>query len=274
MAGATQQDIAAEQRRIRNLIPSKDTARDWTFHDAIKAGTVKHKPLPPKVDLRERWWKVGNQGSTGSCIGWAAADGVMRYLLVKAGRIEPTTLLSPRFIWMAAKEFDSDRRRPETFIEAAGTSLKTAADICRKFGVALHSELPFTIRTAMVLGDPEAFFESVATRRAASYFNARQDLEQWRKALAAGHPILTGLNADSSWDEAPADGKLDGWKGRGGGHAVCVVGYRRDGRFIIRNSWGRGWGHHGFAYASEEYIRAAFFEEAYVLSVARQAPPA
>ncbi|TDH59399.1 hypothetical protein E2C06_27585 [Dankookia rubra] len=259
--------MAAAPHRIRNLIPSKDTARDWTLHDALRAGAVRHHALPDAVDLRAPWWKVGNQGATGSCIGWATADGVMRYLLVKAGRIEPTTLLSPRFIWMAAKEFDSDRRRPETFIEAAGTSLKTAADICRKFGVALHSELPFAIRTAMVVGDPDKFFESVATRKAASYFNARQDLDHWRKALAAGRPILTGLNADSSWDEVPAHGRLEGWQGPGGGHAVCVVGYRRDGRFIIRNSWGRRWGHHGFAYASEDYIRAAFFKEAYVLSV-------
>src|SRR4051812_45304387 len=105
MAEPTPQDIAAEQHRIRNLVPSKDTARDWTLDEAVKAGTVKHKALPPKVDLRESWWRVGNQGTTGSCIGWAAADGVMRYLLVKAGRLEQPGLLSPRFIWMAAKEF-------------------------------------------------------------------------------------------------------------------------------------------------------------------------
>ena len=47
-----------------------------------------------------------------------------------------------------------------------------------------------------------------------------------------------------------------------GGHAVTVVGYTSD-RFIIRNSWGTGWGDDGFGYASEAYINAAFFPESY-----------
>ncbi|WP_431269121.1 hypothetical protein [Dankookia sp. P2] len=72
MAEARQQDIAAAQHRIRNLVPSKDTSRDWTLHDAVRAGAVHHHALPPAVDLRAPWWRVGNQGSTGSCIGWAA----------------------------------------------------------------------------------------------------------------------------------------------------------------------------------------------------------
>jgi C1A family cysteine protease len=48
-----------------------------------------------------------------------------------------------------------------------------------------------------------------------------------------------------------------------GGHARCVVGYTADHHFIVRNSWGTSWGDHGFAYASEAYINAAFFNESY-----------
>jgi len=48
-----------------------------------------------------------------------------------------------------------------------------------------------------------------------------------------------------------------------GGHAVALVGYRADGRFIVRNSWGTSWGDHGFAYPSETYINAAFYTESY-----------
>ena len=50
-----------------------------------------------------------------------------------------------------------------------------------------------------------------------------------------------------------------------GGHAVAIVGYKRD-RFIVRNSWGPGWGDKGFAYASLNYAQAAF-TEAYGIQV-------
>jgi C1A family cysteine protease len=44
---------------------------------------------------------------------------------------------------------------------------------------------------------------------------------------------------------------------------VCIVGYTTDKRFIVRNSWGTGWGDKGFGYASEAYIKAGFFNESY-----------
>lgn len=39
-----------------------------------------------------------------------------------------------------------------------------------------------------------------------------------------------------------------------GGHAVTAVGYTRDG-FLIKNSWGRGWGKEGYAVVSFDYHR-------------------
>ena len=75
-----------------------------------------------------------------------------------------------------------------------------------------------------------------------------------------------GLSVDATWDNATATrGKLDTFQANTvrGGHAIAVVGYTTDGRFIIRNSWGTSWGDRGFAYASEAYINAGFFDESY-----------
>ena len=59
-----------------------------------------------------------------------------------------------------------------------------------------------------------------------------------------------------------AKSKLDTYQAKtaSGGHAVCVVGYTKDKRFIIRNSWGTGWGDKGFAYAADSYAQPAFTE--------------
>src|SRR3954470_19468513 len=89
-------DIPVTQR-ICNLVPSRDTERDWRIDDAIGAGLFAVAPaLPPTVDLRQPWWNIGNQEDTGSCVGWAVADGVLRYHFVTAGRLGPDEHLSVR----------------------------------------------------------------------------------------------------------------------------------------------------------------------------------
>lgn len=252
--------------RICNLIPSRDTEGDWSVDQALTAGALRAPAaLPSKVDLRQVWWAVGDQGSTGSCVGWATADGLMRYLLVKAGRLDKGQLLSPRFVWMASKETDEFMARPETFIEEAGTSLKAAMDIARKYGVVVDSMLPFKINTLMYVGSENDLYAAASTRRAANYFNLRKNLPQWKSWIANSGPILAGVGVDATWDNAASTkGKLDQFQPATvrGGHAVCIVGYTAD-RFIIRNSWGTAWGDKGFGYASPAYINDGFFAESY-----------
>lgn len=254
--------------RICNLVPSHDTQDDWRFENALQAHavTAPAAALPASVDLRAPWWDIGDQEATGSCVGWGSTDGVARYHFVKVGRLAKTAKLSPRCTWMASKETDTFTNRPETFIEEAGTSLKAAVDFLRKYGAAPEPLLPFHVTTNLYLGDEDNFYATLATRRIASYFNLHKNLTNWRSWLATQGPILVGVNVDATWDNATAThGKLDTFQPNTvrGGHAPCVVGYTADHRFIVRNSWGTGWGDHGFAYASEAYINAAFFTESY-----------
>lgn len=257
--------------RIFNLIPSRDTDRDWSVLDALGAGALGAAPvpLPAKVDLRKPWWKINDQEKTGSCVGWATADGLLRYHLVTANRLAKTELLSARFVWMGSKELDEFDSRPQSFVEEGGTSLKAAVDVIRKYGAALETEVPFKIDTLMFVGSENALYAGAATRRAASYFNLGKNPEEWKKWLAGNGPILAGLRVDSTWLNAAATGgKLEVFAPATvvGGHAVCIVGYEAD-HFIVRNSWGKTWGDQGFGYASSAYIAAAFFDEAYGISL-------
>ena len=250
-------------RRILNCIPSRDTEKDWRFENAAAAGLMAALPLPPAKDLRETWWSVGNQGQTGACVGWASADGVLRWHLTKAGRIAQTERLAPRFIWMAAKETDTFTSYASTFLELEGTSLKAALDVARKFGAVKDPVLPFD-PPKLYPDEPQTFYTLAAQLRIVSYHNLGIKLNDWRQWLAQHGPILSRLEVDDTWENATAtNGKLDVYHPPSGpaGHAVTIVGYTPD-RFIIRNSWGKSWGDKGFAYASLGYAKAAF-DEAY-----------
>ena len=84
---------------ICNVEPSKSTENDWQFGDSVTSGALGLvAAIPPSVDLRAPWWTINSQESTGSCVGWATADGVVRYHMVMAARINPDQLLSPRAI--------------------------------------------------------------------------------------------------------------------------------------------------------------------------------
>ncbi|WP_084501860.1 C1 family peptidase [Nocardia xishanensis] len=258
------------ESRILNLVPSRDTEGDWTFADALAVGALGAvAALPPSVDLRRDWWTIGDQEDTGSCVGWATGDGLMRYHLVTATKLSEERRVSPRFVWMASKETDAFSQRPETFIEGAGTELKAAVEVCKKYGVVEERYLPFHIETKMYRGQENTFWAHAATLRIASYFNVGKNIDQWRTVLAGGSPILAGLMVDDTWDSSTDNGGfLEEFRAgtERGGHAVAIVGYLPSGHFIVRNSWGTAWGDNGFAYASPHYIQGAFFPEAYVVS--------
>ena len=257
----------AKHIRILNCLPSRDTERDWRFEHAVEAGIAAGPAaaFPPSKDLRESWWDVGNQVDSGACVGWATADSVLRWHFTKANRLAKTDKLSPRFIWMAAKETDQYTTYATTMVESDGTWLKAALDIARKYGAVKMTTLPFRPEY-LYRGTTVSFYALAAAYKIASYFNLTpiagiDPTNIWRNWIANHGPILTRLGVDATWDHVTSNGNLDVYQPNTirGGHAVALVGYTPD-RFIVRNSWGTGWGAQGFGYASIAYARAAFTE--------------
>lgn len=250
---------ADERRRILNCLPSQGQEADWPLLAAFDAGLA-DTALAPSIDRREPWWDIADQGQTGSCVGWAAADSVLRYHLVRAGWLPEEGRLSARFIWMAAKELDEFTSAPTTFIEPEGTSLKSALDVARKYGAVLESDLPFS-GGQLSPDTAQTFYMKAARRKIAAYVNLGPSSLAWRRWLASTGPILTRLNVDQTWFDATTNPHLAAYQPDTavGGHAVALVGYTPQG-FIVRNSWGEGWGDDGFAYASNAYAAQAFTE--------------
>ena len=269
---ATRKRNNAAPSFILNCLPSPKPEKHWTIDTAQSAGITAARPskaaaakaAASNIDLRESWWKIGDQGNTGSCVGWGAADALLRWHFVKAGKLAKTEALSVRYMWMASKETDVYTARPTSFIESDGTWLTAVLGIAQKFGVVTDKVLPFKLggSSQMYSGSANTFYALASQRRIAAYFNLGRDPAAWRNWLATRGPILTRLDVDQAFMQATASkGKLDSFTpGSGlGGHCVALVGYL-NGRFIVRNSWGLGWGDKGFAYAADSYAQPAFTE--------------
>ena len=257
-----------------NCEESRGRETDWTFSDAIQAQSaglsvdslqlpklsMDLSNLPTNCDLRRCWWKIRDQGNSGACVGFATADGVLRWLYVKNNLLQKTDLPSPRFIWMANKETDNINRYPTTFIEPAGTSTKHALGIAQKYGCVPEPMLPMNGMLSVL---PVSVFYSIAAQfRITAYYGLGTDLNEWRMWIAHVGPILTRLVVDETWKRATqTKGTLENYNATKiyGGHAVCLVGYTAE-HFIVRNSWGTNWGDDGYAYASNAYATEAFNE--------------
>lgn len=248
-------------KRVFNVLPSKNQDKDWS-HELVRPDGAP-PTIPPSVDLRATWWPCGNQGSTGSCVGWAVAEGVCRYHFTKAGKLTPGVGLSWRQVWMSSKEEDV-LWRPAAHIDSWGTYIKDALDIPRKYGVV--DLLTWTSSAKTFTGSYDRFYAEAAKRKIASYFSVGGwNPSGWREWLSTQGPLVVRLDVDTQFrnvtygQTTPLDNFIPY---SGAGHAVCLVGYRDDGTFIVRNSWGSTWGDKGHVYVTERYAAAAF-DEAY-----------
>ena len=260
--GATAATMAGAIRptRVLNCLPSQMREDDWSFDDARSADILRASHLPGRWDLRAPWWSVGNQGESGSCVGWAVADSLMRWHFVRSGQIDEANPLSVRFIWMASKETDEFSHRPTSFIEDAGTSLKAALDVARKLGCVTDRDLPFA-SGSLAGGTENSFYARAARLKIRSYHNVGDNLSHWREWIYQQGPLIARVEVDLAFDQLDGTtARLTSFIGPSlGAHAVALVGYTPEG-FILRNSWSAGWGDRGFALATDAYAQAAITE--------------
>jgi hypothetical protein len=259
--------------RILNVGPSPAREDDHTPAAAVAAGHLREAGEPPeRLDLRAPWYAVGDQGQTGSCVGWALADSVLWRQLVHAGRLAEEDRLSPRFMWMAAKEMRAKLTavggaadwQPTTFLEQGMTDVKSALDVARTFGAALEEDLRW--KGALYPGRIAHFYASAAERRITHYYRLDPEADapatwfgHWRRWIHQHGPVLVVVGVDRHF----AAGKplLDAFEidSASFNHAAALVGYGPGG-FLVRCSWGEGWGDGGYAVATEGYLAAAAVE--------------
>ena len=216
-----------------------------------KVGRSAAAPLPPKVDLRPYLTDVEEQVGN-SCVANACA-GAYEYLakrnLGNAGDV------SRLFIYYNARYEDDDVENDQ------GTSMQSAIEGLKKYG-ACHEDY-WPNEEASITEEPsEEAYSHAANFKIAEAEYVDTDLDLYRHTLADGYPIAFCLNTFTSFDEAtenrgrvPMPKKTEQEREEHGWHAMLCVGYLdKDQMFIVRNSWGQGWGDKGYCYIPYKYV--------------------
>lgn len=106
----------------------------------------------------------------------------------------------------------------------------------------------------------QAAYTSAAQHKVISYQRVVQTLDSLKSALAEGYPFVFGFTVYESFesDKTTHTGIMAmpaAQEKSVGGHAVLAVGYDDHAQqFIVRNSWGRGWGSAGYFFMPYAYI--------------------
>lgn len=211
--------------------------------------------VPPSVDLRSGCPPVYDQGRIGSCTANAigAAIEFDQIKENKAWDFTPSRL----FIYYNERVIENSTGQD------AGAQIRDGIKAVNAQGVCKETLWPYIVQKFTVPPTPNCYQEAIL-HKALSY--ARLDngnLNALKSCLASGFPFVFGFQVFESFEgpkvastgilEMPHPGERCM-----GGHAVMCVGYD-DARkaFLVRNSWGAGWGEKGYFWMPYEYMTTA-----------------
>jgi C1A family cysteine protease len=208
------------------------------------AGT--QKELPAVVDLRNKFHSPYDQGALGSCTANALCSIV--------GYLDPKMDGSRLFLYYNEREMEGN------VADDSGAYLSDGIQSLEKNGVCNESLWKYDIAKFATKPDAQCYADAMDHQ----VLQSRQlynDIYIMKSALAEGYPFVVGITIYESFEnEHVARTGIVPMPNVAreqmlGGHAVCCVGYDDNKKmWIMRNSWGGGWGDGGYFYLPYNYL--------------------
>jgi C1A family cysteine protease len=232
-------------------VPDLPDGRDLLYAAPLKPLAK----LPDKVDLKKLCPKpVYDQGALGSCT--ANAIGAALEFSQRKQRLKSVFPHSRLFIYY------NERAMIGTIESDSGASLRDGIKSVAKRGAPKEKTWPYKI-DRFTEKPPRAAYAEAKKHQAIQYLRINQSLSQLKGCLAEGYPFVFGFAVYESF-LSPAVAKTGvvemprAKEAFEGGHAVLAVGYdEASQRFIVLNSWGKGWGKNGYFTMPYPYLAQA-----------------
>jgi len=224
-------------------IPDLPDHRDLLY----AAPVVALKPPPAKADLTGQCPKtVYDQGQLGSCTGNAIAA-ALEFDMMKE---QLPKIVTPSRLFI----YYNERAKEGTISEDSGAQIRDGIKSVNQLGACLETTWPYTDANPGPFQQrpPKPCYDEALKYKALTYHRVARSLGQMRGCLASGYPFVFGFSVYDSFESetvartgvVPMPGAAETLLG---GHAVLAVGYDdASQRFTVRNSWGPGWGMHGY----------------------------
>jgi C1A family cysteine protease len=217
-----------------------------------KAVINKASNIPTSFSLRSSISPILNQGYIGDCVSNAFALTISTMTNKKVN-------ISRLFHYAVTRILEDT-----ALSDDSGLYIRDAATSILNYGAVSESVWPY-------VESKFSIFPSLATFKASNFFRnfsytfVNQDLNSLKQCLVVNKkPIIFGLNVYSSFitQSVASNGQVPLPKTTSetleGGHCMVIIGYDDSKKvFVCANSWGSGWGDHGFCYIPYDYLTNA-----------------
>jgi len=204
------------------------------------------------IDLRDNFPEVYDQGQLGSCTANAICAAYEYEMKKQEGNYKPMSRL---FLYYLERDMEG------TVNEDSGAQIKDGIFATEKTGLCLEELYPYNIDNFTVKPE-ETCYINANNHKTVEACRIEQNVDDIKQCLLDGYPIVFGITVYESFESeevaktatVPLPQKNEKVLG---GHAIVIVGYKQinnSNYFIIRNSWGTGWGDGGYCYIPEAYI--------------------
>jgi len=218
--------------------------------DFLRAPHAAGTALPTSVDLRAGCPAVYDQGDLGSCTA-NAIGAALQYDQISQQEID---FVPSRLFIYYNERFDEG-----TVASDSGAQIRTGIKSVNALGACAELVWPYDISKFTELPPPSAYYDA-KKRQALRYERVPQTEQDMKTCLASGVPIVLGFTVYESFETSATAQTgvvvMPGPQERVlGGHAVLAVGYfDSTARFLLRNSWGDGWGIGGYFTMPYQYL--------------------